>query len=312
MFHSLMVPLDGSTFGEHALPLAMSIARRAGATLRLAHVHQAITPPMVMGVSVPDTTEPALRDLELAYLETMTKRVAAAAPVAVSLALLEGDDVAEVLRHHAEALPADLLVMCTHGRGALGRFWLGSVTDELVRHCHIPVLLVRPHEAEPDLTVEPMLKHLLLPLDGTPLAEQMIEPAVELGRLMEARFTLLSVVKPVVRPNYLPEHAMVEGALAELLEEIEARQQVATQEAQAYLENVAARLRGRNLHVTTDVIVEEGPAVGILREAQARAADLVALETHGRRGLARMLLGSVADKVVRGGTVPVLVQRPQA
>jgi nucleotide-binding universal stress UspA family protein len=306
-----MVPLDGSAFGEHALPLAMSIARRAGASVQLVHVHQVVSP-VVMGVALPDHSEPALRDLERAYLETMTKRLEAAAPVPVSLALLEGDAVADVLRQQAEALPADLIVLCTHGRGALARFWLGSVADELVRHCHVPMLLVRPQDQPADLTREPVPKNILLPLDGTALAEQMIEPALELGRLMDASFALLRVVKPVTQPSYTPEQVMVGDTLTSLLEEIEAQQKRATEEARTYLEGVAGKLRGRGLSVTAHVIVEEAPAVGILREAQALGTDLIALATHGRRGLSRLLLGSVADKVVRGSTAPVLVQKPRA
>src|SRR5438067_676921 len=93
---------------------------------------------------------------------------------------------------------ADLVVMTTHGRGPLGRLWLGSVADALVRDLAMPLLLVRPQETAPDFKREPLLKHLLLPLDGSPLAEQMLEPAVALGTLMEADYTLLRVIKPVV------------------------------------------------------------------------------------------------------------------
>jgi len=80
-------------------------------------------------------------------------------------------------------------------------------------------------------------------------------------------------------------------------------------EAQAYLDGVAAPLRGRGLRVETRVVAEEQPALGILREAEAVGADLIAMETHGRHGLSRLLRGSVADKVVRGGVVPVLLHR---
>jgi nucleotide-binding universal stress UspA family protein len=81
-------------------------------------------------------------------------------------------------------------------------------------------------------------------------------------------------------------------------------------EAEDYLEKVAARLRARSLRVQTRVAVEHQPAVAILQRVEAFASDVIALETHGRRGLQRLFLGSVADKVLRGSTVPVFIHRP--
>jgi nucleotide-binding universal stress UspA family protein len=81
------------------------------------------------------------------------------------------------------------------------------------------------------------------------------------------------------------------------------------QEAGAYLERVAQSLRSRSLSVKTKVAVHPEPAAAILEAAQA-GTDLIAIQTHGRRGLSRLVLGSVADKVIRGSSVPVLVQRP--
>ena len=89
--------------------------------------------------------------------------------------------------------------MTTHGRGPLTRFWLGSVADELVRRASVPLLLVRPHEGVPDLAQEPILQHLLIPLDGSELAEQVLEPAVALGTLMAADYSLLRIYGPLSR-----------------------------------------------------------------------------------------------------------------
>jgi nucleotide-binding universal stress UspA family protein len=311
MLRSILVPLDGSTFGEHALPLALAIARRADATLRLAHVHQPVSPIGVAAVAVLDDVEVALKKQEQAYLDALVHRLSQAASVRVTTALLDGE-VASALEAHAGQVSADLVVLATHGRGAFRRFWLGSVADELVRHLRAPVLLVHPRDEAPDLKQEPSLKHVLLPLDGTPLAEQMIEPALELGQLLGPRFTLLRAIRPVLGPDYWPDGGTLEGMTDTLLERARAHLKQLHDEAQHYLDGVAERLRGRGLRVETRVLVEEQPAAAILREAKAHGADLIALETHGRRGLARLLLGSVADKVVRGSPVPVLVHRPRA
>jgi nucleotide-binding universal stress UspA family protein len=309
MIRSILVPLDGSTFGEHALPLATSLARRAGATLDLVHVHQVVPPATIAGVAVMDTLDLHLRQDEQAYLADVARRITDNGPIRIKTALIDGDVVSSLCAQAALA-EADVTVMSTHGRGALGRFWLGSVADQLVRDMPRPVLVVRPHEGKPDLHREPDLGNILLPLDGTGVAEQIIEPALRLGKLFDSSFTLVQVIKPALRINYLPDGSSVQGLSHTLLTEVQALQKQLHDEALSYLERVAARLRERGVKVQVRVIVDEQPAVGILLEAQIRQAGLIAMETHGRRGLSRLFLGSVADKVVRGGMVPVLLNRP--
>ena len=306
MIRSILVPLDGSTFGEHALPLAATLARLAGAALHLVHVHQVMQPTSIAGVAILDTLDLHQRQDEQAYLADVVRRLGEVAPIQAVTHLL-GGEVEPALRAHAAKIEADLVVMATHGRGALGRFWLGSVADNLVRDLPRPVLVVRPHEGKADLSREPNLDNILLPLDGTPVAEQIIAPALRLGKLFDSSFTLLRVVKPALRESYLPEGSAIQ---ASLMEEIQVLQKHLRDEAQAYLDGVAGRLREKGIRVQVRVVVDEQPAVGILREAQIRQAGLIAMETHGRRGLSRLFLGSTTDKVVRGGTVPVLLNRP--
>jgi len=127
---------------------------------------------------------------------------------------------------------------------------------------------------------------------------------------MGARLTLLRVIKPTLRYSYHPEEKGLEAMTSNMVKQIDACQTKLLQEAQTYLEGVAARLRGRATRIETRVVAEDQPAVGILREAQDLDVNLIAMETHGRRGLSRLLLGSVADKVVRGGHLPILLHRP--
>jgi nucleotide-binding universal stress UspA family protein len=310
MYRSVLVPLDGSSFGEQALPLAASIARRAKAALQLVHVATPLDVAYAeaMLVSDPDleyTLEMQQRD----YLEQMAKRVESSAELPVSTVLLRGE-VASSIRLHAVKEKVDLVVMTTHGRGALARFWLGSVTDEMVRHLPIPILLVRPQEGEPMWRHEPMLKHILLPLDGTPLAEQILEPAIALGSLMGADYTLLRAIKPVLPPGSPPGGESFSDRAAKLLTQSKITHERLAREAHGCLEQVAQRLRAREWRVQTRVLVEEQPGRAILDALAPAEIDLLALATHGRRGLSRLVLGSVADKVIRGSAVPVLVQRP--
>src|SRR5262249_51197168 len=154
-------------FGEHALPLTASLARRSRAKLHLAHVHQIVPPTTLAGVAVMDSLDRHVRQEELAYLADVARQISERGPIWVETALLEGD-VVPSLHAFADKVAADLVVMSTHGRGAVGRFWLGSVADDLIRELPRPVLVVRPYEGQPDLSREPQLNSILLPLDGTP------------------------------------------------------------------------------------------------------------------------------------------------
>jgi nucleotide-binding universal stress UspA family protein len=304
MYHSLLVPLDGSPFGEQALPLAVSIARRAGIPLQVMHVHEPLRPiyytePMP---GLENISDPRWREQEQAYLVGVAQRLTAIAPLPVTAALLDGP-VVGALREHAQATGADLIVMTTHGRGPFSRFWLGSVADQLLRHSPVPLLLVHPHEETPDWTQDQCLPRVLIPLDGSALAEQVLEPALALGRLMRAEYTLFRVVEPLPQVGQDPV-SYAPSVIAQ--EEIE-RLKV---EARVYLGRVAERLREQGLHARTRVVTGPHPAVAILDAARGEGMSVIALATHARRGLARLLLGSVADKVIRGSPVPVFVYRP--
>jgi nucleotide-binding universal stress UspA family protein len=311
MFRTLLVPLDGSPFGEQALPWAVSIARRVGARLLLVQVHTPLTAEYVEALPYfhGDPLEPYIEKQRKEYLDGIRDRVQRETSVPTAVLLTRGE-IPAMLRAAARNEQADLIVMTTHARGAMGRFWLGSVADELVRDCPVPLLLVRPTEQALDLKTDPPMRHFLLPLDGTALAEQMLEPATALGALVGADYTLMRVIKPVLPAVHSRRSGTLEKEAESLLEQVARTQHQLQADAQDYLERVAARLRDRGCTVQTRVAVEVQPAAAILHEAAASKVNLIALETHGRRGLARLLLGSVADKVLRGSSVPVLVHRP--
>jgi nucleotide-binding universal stress UspA family protein len=310
MYRTILVPLDGSPFGEHALPLALTIARRSGATLQVAHVHVPVAGIEGEGLLL---SEPSLdfraREREQSYLDEVVKRLQNIAPVPVVPLLLEGV-AADALVQAPQKTGADLIVMTTHGRGPLSRFWLGSIADELVRRSSVPLLLVRPCEEPLDLGREKVLRNIVIPLDGSPLAEQILEPAIALGTPMNVQYTLLRVVKPVTIAHPDLAGSPINYYGQELVHKLESLQEQVWSEAKTYLEGVAGRLRACSLSVRTHVISNEQAAAGILEEAGAHQTDLIALETHGRGGLARLFLGSVADKVLRGGSLPMLVHRP--
>jgi nucleotide-binding universal stress UspA family protein len=291
VFRAILVPLDGSPFAEQALPYALAIARRARASLDLVHTHvsYALQEPAASWVPFDPAMEAQSRTDEQLYLAGTARWLAAVTPVPATTAVLPGPlvDPTPILER-ARTSNADLIVMATHGRGPLGRFFLGSVSDQVVRQVEVPVLLIGPHEPRRGLIPEPQLENVLVPLDGSALAEGVLGPAAELARLMEARCTLVRVIVP-----------------ADVQTPVEV-------EARAYLERVAGGLRRQGLLVQTHVALGRVPADAILERARALRCDLIALATHGLGGVRRMVLGSVADQVIRGSSYPVLVCRPRA
>jgi nucleotide-binding universal stress UspA family protein len=298
VIRSILVPLDGSAFGECALPMAAALARRAGATLHLVHVHATASPLTPAGMAVREEIDYHLLRDEQSYLFAAAGRLGGG--VTIKTALLEGD-VAAGLTAYARREAIDLVVLSTHARGAFGRFWLGSVADELAHDVPGPILLVPAHEGLADVTQEAELRSIAVALDGSSRAEKILEPAAELCRLFGAGLHLVRVNRPVALPAY-------GNSLEQILSQMQQQSENEMIEARNYLEALARKLAARGVRIDTHVVIEKQPAAGILNEARAEHADLIALETHGRRGFARLFMGSVADGVVRGGTVPVLLQ----
>jgi nucleotide-binding universal stress UspA family protein len=300
MYRNLLVPVDGSAFAEQALPLALSLAERSAATVHMALAHLPITA-LYTELPPDPAIDAAVRQSHNDYLSALRKRISAASPVRVESALLQGP-TADALAEHALGTRGDLIVMATHGRGPMSRFWLGSVADKLIRRSATPVLLIRPVPLTPALNDKPALRRILIPLDGSALAEEILPPATELGALTNAEYTLLRAVEPVVLPEFAYRGAIPPDWDATMLCELQ-------REAQTYLERVATRMRLQSLDVRIRVVSNKPAATAILEQAE-EGFDLIALATHGRGGLARMLLGSVADKVVRGAPAAVLIHHP--
>ena len=296
MYQRIMVPLDGSRFAESALPQALSLSRRTGASLHLVTVQEPL-PTFAYAES-----EDATHEWSGQYLESVKARSASLTEASVTSGLRTGR-VAEELEIEAGERDVDLVVMASHGRGLLSRAWLGSVADAFVRLADRPILLVRPHDGDPpDLDADWETSRILVPLDGTDLSEAVLDLAVELGAHFGARFNLLRIVPyPVdVATPYLPHTVQMNQSLVD-----EARTA-----ALEYLDGHAERLGLRDLEVDIGVEVDAQPGHGILKHCESRGCDLIAMSTHGRTGLSRAVLGSAADKVLRGTHVPLLIYRP--
>lgn len=303
MTKQIVVPLDGSKAAEMALPHAVATSRATHYGITLLRV---VPPPVVVNSSA-WTIAPAINVwegweeevvAENDYLAGVGERLRNMG-VDVTTTLLE-DDPASAIVDYAERHPdVAIVVMSTHGRGGLSRWIFGSVAEKVLHALSVPLLLVRSQEDEmlpPDFT-PPEYKSIMVPLDGSAFAEQALKQAEAIAAVQGAMITLVTAVPegPVLGELVTPP------ALPTIWDD-------EVDKMKSYLESVAERLRGDGLQV--DVRVDYGPAADvILRVADAIHADLVVMATHGRSGLPRLWLGSVAMKTVQVCHRPVLLVR---
>lgn len=295
----ILVPLDGSGFGEIALPIAATIAGRNGSGLELVMVHLP-SPHIDVSHEVAIDIEAGLRARAGEYLKGLAEQMRHRFDIPVATALLEGAIVPAIAKHTLADAP-ELIVMTTHGRSGPSRFFLGSVADRLVRELHCPVLLVRPG-ASPTNVELPAVAQVLVPLDGSRLAESVIDDVARVFSPTVATLHLVRVVLPVdVAPISLP--TPLPPARPELLEH-----QLAS--ARRYLDAMAVKLGQAGWRVQHEVAINWKPSAAVLDYAAAHRCDVIAIATRGLAGAPRVLLGSVADKVIRGAATPVLVVNP--
>jgi nucleotide-binding universal stress UspA family protein len=296
MIRSILVPLDGSEAAERALPTALELATRHHAELRLATVHH--LPPAAF---VPEMPAAAFAEVDRAareeagrYLNAKLLELAGEQRVTTCEALLEGEP-AGALAEYARGV--DLIVMTTHGRGGLSRLWLGSVADRLVRLTDRPVLLIPAGETPPD--PDALFDRVLVALDGSRRAEAALEAVTRWMPSDQGMLHLVQVIDPpfvfAPPPRTLPEHPESET--------IPHRTLVGFR----YLRRLAQPTRRRDRAVGIHVPVGYDPAAEILAVAREHDVTLLAIATRGRGGLTRLMLGSTADKLVRGAERPVLV-----
>jgi nucleotide-binding universal stress UspA family protein len=282
----ILVPLDGSRLSEAVLPLAEALARDYEASLLLVRALRPAGSPEAE-VEAQETAE--------AYLRTMAADLTGRGR-AVDWKVWY-DDPARAIADAARYNGVDLIAMSTHGRGGLGRLMLGSVAEAVVRQAPVPVLLVRG-----ELTAAPgSLGKVLVPLDGSELSEGVLPVAVGLAGPFDLAVELFRAVEPI--PAYAAAE-LTAGRSEAILREEEAG-------AREYLAKRATRLEARGLRVARSVMPT--PAVdGIVRRAREGGAGLIAMTTHGRSGVSRLLFGSVAERVLRAAPVPVLLWKAPA
>jgi len=337
MFTRIFVPLDGSKRAEAALPVAARLARASQGHVILA---QALPYPMQwVGTAPLVITQELLDDLAASartYLTTQT-HTSDLEGIPCEIGVAFGDITATLLQI-AGAQQADVVVMTTHGRTGLTRWALGSVAQQMVSQAALPVLVL-PDRAiiQGDLLAPLSPLRVVAPLDGSPVAERALEPAIALIQAVRE-----SSPAQTAQSTAAPDTASASAARLQLVmvlppaqdDPLPATERVMLEQgARIYLEETSQRLEKAHpgLKATWRVDVDPDTAGAILRAASADTpgastpadADaphgpyeqgehtVIVMATHGRTGLARWALGSVTDRVVRASQRPVLVVRPQ-
>jgi nucleotide-binding universal stress UspA family protein len=291
MIKRILVPLDGSDLAESALPYAEQIATKTGAeVLLLTSVYQDDS-----WAGHAEQVDHKWVPLIQTYLESKAGEFRAKGITATN-DIASGPAAEAILARVADE-NVDLIAMSTHGRSGVTRWVLGSVAHKVLHATHCPTLLVRPAPLSPGATKAPPISKILVPLDGSEHSLAVLPFVEDLARALDASLVLLHVVSPPA--TYVGVGFVLTGDFL--------NQQLDW--AGQFLARIVKEEQGRGLRASQVVVVGLG-AGEIVQAAHGEEADLIALSTHGRSGLARWVMGSVADGVVRQTKLPCLVVRP--
>ena len=274
---TILAPLDSSTDAKTALPYAMALATPGTEILLLTVVTNG------------DGAEAAE-----AMLEQVAQRLRVAGHM-VRTEVAVGDPVEQILGT-ATSQGVSLIVLASHGRGAVGRLIYGSVADRVGREAPVPVMVVRAAQVEPGPVG---ITRLVVPLDGSPFAEQSLPIATEISRRLGTSiylvraFSALGLIPPAI--------GFGESIPPQIYDEAEEQME---QEARDYLDGIAQSLRDQGLPVATRVL--NGPPATAIMEA-TQLGDVVVLCSHEQTGVMRWLLGSVAEQLTREDQSPVIL-----
>lgn len=277
MMRSILVPLDNSPASESVLWRLGVLMSRPETTAVLVHALEA-----PMGARMNPGAEEPLQERETENVELLAKRLRERG-VRCSTVVKEGR-AAELILSVAGDLPEGMIAMSTTGRSALASALFGSVARDVLRASPIPVLLFRPAAGGSAAAPPLQIRHILVPLDGSTRAHRVIPHVLELARTVQAEVTLVHV---------LPSTGATEASMP--------RTEEVFGPAMAHFSGTG---------IQPETLVRSGdPAVEIADVLGRRGVDMVACTTHGRSGLAQVLMGSIAEKLVRTSPVPVLVVR---
>jgi nucleotide-binding universal stress UspA family protein len=302
MYQKILVPLDGSPFAEGVLPYLSQVSVPQATEIVLLQVLQVerysayLTPgPLPISGQPVSNWRQFTEDYHATVIENLRSRGYTA-----SSEIINGSDVAAEICRYADAARIDLIAMTTHAHTGLPRWVLGSVASRVISATDKPVFLVHPTEELKERTVA--LRRILVPLDGSHLAEEVLSLATSLAHAQDARLILVRALEP---PSMVPADPSMRDLTTPLATQLGA---VEMQAAEFYMQDIAHELQRRSIVEQTVVIVGDAAEV-ILDTAEINDVDLIAMCTHGRSGVSRWVYGSVAEKVLHRAPCPLLLIR---
>ena len=285
MYSKILVPLDGSPLAEQILPYVRALAAADNVFVELLWVND-----VEIAQWPPRSGKEYLRQTTAKYLSALKR---------IDSIEAYGKPAEEIVRR-AGAEPGCLIAMATHGMSAMRRWLIGSVASKVAQLAHNPLLLVRPIE-NADLAAAIEFKTIFVPLDGSGLAEKALSHAVALAKGLKGALQLLRVY--TLPPDaYIAADGVIAQGAAPFREAIH-------KEAESYLEGKVESLRAEGLDHVIGTAMEGYAASEIIDLAAKTAHSLIVMSTHGRSGIGRWLLGSVAEKVLQHSRAPVLLIR---
>ena len=311
MYKNMLVPVDGSTLAESAFAYARELAGRLGANVTVLHVVDPMeSHSLPMHQAYASHSAEVVRRRVSELQKKLGRRPAAEGPQVCGEVAI-GRAPEEILRYAREK-GIDLMVMSTHGRTGLRRWVLGSVADEVLRQSTVPVLLVRPETADKDKLEKWTDITVVVPLDGSPLAESVLPHVQALGQ-QAGKETLKVVLVMVCEPPPTPPVAGPEIPFdwQAIMDENWAACRRTTMQ---YLAGVENHLKQSGLQVHSEAIEQTKASVAdeIVDYAGKIPFSLIVMATHGRTGVGRWAYGSVAQKVLTASSSPILMVRPAA
>jgi nucleotide-binding universal stress UspA family protein len=289
----ILCPVDFSESSHHALGHAVALAQWYGAQITVLHVSELFPVPAVLPGNPSPVIGPYVsRDAVIADIKQFTEPLKGSG-VPIDVALSEGAVVRTIVETAAQ-LPADLIVMGSHGRGGVEHLVLGSVTEKVLRKAHCPVLIVPPAEAAPQTAVR--VRRILCPVDFAPSSMKALTYALSLAQETDATLILVHVLESV------PDERV--AVSFDVLEHLRLREQDARARLRAAIPDEA-----RNWCHPEEVIASGKAYREILRLAHDTHPDLIVMGVAGHNVFERMFFGSTANQVVRRAACPVLTLR---
>lgn len=285
MYSKILVPLDGSNVSEQIVPYARFFADAYGIPVELLRITDPDARPPFWP---PETSGQYLKKIAAEYFSGTTSTAA------------EVGAPATVIVDHAKIDPSCLIAMATHGISGARRWLLGSVTSKVVQTATNPLLLIRPTHT-PDALTPVKMDQIFVALDGSGLAEKTLPHACALTKRLNLEMQLLRVYSLPVDAYVVADGVIAQGP-AQYREEL-ARQ------AQDYLDGKVAGLRAEGFKRVVAIALEGDAASEIIDLGRKAPNSLIAMSTHGRSGIGRWVLGSVAEKIIQNAHNPVLLIR---